>query len=116
MEPPAAEGRRIRRVPYDAAAVDLVADALGAEVRLADFRLPGAAVYQVVVVGKGERPAAMLTLWPSIQRVDAVTGGATVVFTEVVTVDLVADVEVQFRRLRREYLIVARGGKVIVRA
>lgn len=110
------EGRRIRRVPYDANAVDLVAEALGAEVRVADFRLPGAAVYQVVVAGRGERAAAMLTLWPSIRRVDAIAGGATVVFTEVATVDLVPGVEVQFRRLRREYLIVARGGKVIVRA
>lgn len=116
MQPSPEDGRRIRRMPYDAGAVDLVAEALGAEVRLADFRLPGAAVYQLIVAGKGERPAALVTLWPSIQRVDAITGGATVVFTEVATVDLVPGVEVQFRRVGREYLIVARGGKVIVRA
>lgn len=110
------EGRRIRRLPYGAPAVEPIAEALGAELRLADFRLPGAAVYQVVVTGQGERPAALVTLWPSIGRVDAITGGATIVFTEVATVDLVPGIEVQFRRQRREYLIVARGGKVIVRA
>jgi hypothetical protein len=32
------------------------------------------------------------------------------------TVDLVSDLEVQFRRANRDYLIVARGGNVIVRA
>jgi hypothetical protein len=39
-----------------------------------------------------------------------------VVFTQVQVVDLVPGVEVQFRRATREVLIVARGGKVIVRA
>ena len=58
----------------------------------------------------------MLPLWPSLRRVDAVNGSVTVVFTEIATVDLVPDIEVQFRRASREYLIVARGGKVIVRA
>lgn len=107
---------RIRRVPYDVAAVELVAATLGAFVRLADFRLPGAEVYHVMVAGKDNRPTTMLTLWPSIQRVDAICVAATVVFTDVATVDLVAEIEVQFRRVRREYLIVTRGGKVIVRA
>jgi hypothetical protein len=37
------------------------------------------------------------------------------VFTGVVRVDLVPGVEVQFRRANREVLIVARGGRVIVR-
>lgn len=113
---PVRRGGRIRRVPYDAAAVELVAATLGTSVRLADFRLPGAAVYQVIVAGNDDRPATILTLWPSIRRVDAIGAGATVVFTDVATVDLVAGIEVQFRRVRREYLIVARGGKIIVRA
>lgn len=108
--------RRLRRLPYDVAAVELVAATLGASVRLADFRLPGAAVYQVTVAGTNNRPATMLTLWPSIRRVDAIGAAATVVFTDVETVDLVAEIEVQFRRVRREYLIIARGGKIIVRA
>lgn len=109
-------GSRVRRVPYDAESIDVIAETLGADVTLAPFRLPGAAVFQILVPGAGGRPAAMLTLWPSIQRVDAVGGSATVVFTSIATVDLVPGIEVQFRRTTREYLIVARGGKVIVRA
>jgi hypothetical protein len=58
----------------------------------------------------------MVTLWPGIRRVDVVAGPATVVFTDIAVVDLVPEVEVQFRRTNRELLIVARGGKVIVRA
>ena len=107
---------RIRQLPYDAQCVEPVADALGVPVTLAPFRLPSAAVYQLLVPGRDDRPAAMLTLWPSLRRVDAIGGGATVVFTDVVSVDLVGEVEVQFRRSNRDYLIVARGGKIIVRA
>ena len=109
-------GGRIRRLTYDRQSIDLIAETLGVAVGLAPFRLPGAAVYQLLVPGANDRPAAMLTLWPSLRRVDAVAGPATVVFTAVASVDLVAGVEVQFRRDTREYLIVARGGKVIVRA
>lgn len=106
---------RIRRVGYDRAGIDLIAEALGATVGLASFRLPGAAVYQILVAGANERPATLLTLWPSIRRVDAVGTGATAVFTGVVAVDLVEGVEVVFRRDGRETLIVAVGGKIIVR-
>jgi hypothetical protein len=109
-------GSRIRRVPYDEPNVELIAETLGVPLGLAPFRLPGAAVYQVLVPGAGERPAAMVTLWPSLRRVDAIGGQATVVFTRVVAVDLVPDVEVQFRRDGGDLLIVARGGKIIVRA
>jgi hypothetical protein len=38
-----------------------------------------------------------------------------VVFSDVQTVDIVPDVEVQFRRSNRDCLIVARSGKIIVR-
>lgn len=107
---------RIRRLVYDGESIDLIAETLGVAVALAPFQLPGAAVYQLLVPGTNDRPAAMLTLWPSLRRVDAVAGPATVVFTDVATVDLVPDVEAQFRRGSQEYLIVARGGKVIVRA
>lgn len=111
-----APGGRIRRVPYHAEQIDLIGETLGADVGLASFRLPGAAVYQVMVPGRADRPAAMLTLWPSLHRVDAVGGSATVVFTRVTMLHLVEDIEVQFRRDNSEYLIVARGGKIIVRA
>lgn len=107
---------KIRAIPFDAGCAEEVAHALGGTAGLAPFRLPGGAVYQVLVPGKDERPATMLTLWPSIRRIDAIGTGATVVFTDVATVELVGEIEVQFRRTNREYLIVARGGKIIVRA
>jgi hypothetical protein len=58
----------------------------------------------------------MLTLWPAIRRIDAIGSGVTAVFTDLDTIDVVGEIEVQFRRSNRDYLIVARGGKVIVRA
>ncbi len=108
--------RKIWQVRFNAEAVDLIAETLGVAPGMAPFRLPSGAVYQIVVPDKEGRPAVMLTLWPSIRRVDAIATAATVVFTDVSTVDLVSDLEVQFRRSNRDYLIVARGGKVIVRA
>jgi len=111
-----AGGGRIRQVVYNAASVELIAEALGVPVGLADFRLPAAAVYQLVVPGTNGRPTAMLTLWPSLRRVDAVAGPVTVVFTRVATVDLVDGIEILFRRDGGEYLVAAVGGKVVVRA
>ena len=108
--------RKIRQIPFDDRAAADVAEALGGMSGLASFRLPSGAVYQVLVPGKDEKPATMLTFWPAIKRIDAIGPSLTVVFTDVVTVDIVGDIEVQFRRSNRDYLIVARGGKVIVRA
>lgn len=107
---------KIRTVPFDVQAVELVAECLGVAASLAPFRLPSSAVWQMTVPGSGGRPQAMLTLWPGIGRIDVIAGPATVVFTSIQSIDLVPDVEVQFRRAKREVLIVARGGKVIVRA
>jgi len=103
-------------VPYDIDAVELVAACLDASASLASFGLPNSAVWQLTIPGTKGRPEAMLTLWPGIGRVDVIAGPATAVFTEVRTIDLVPDVEVQFRRATRGVLIVARGGKLIVRA
>jgi hypothetical protein len=51
-----------------------------------------------------------------LRRVDAISPALAVIFTGVVTIDLVEGVEVLFRRENGDYLIVAIGGKVIVRA
>lgn len=107
---------RIRTLPYDVNAVEAIALELEAEVSLAPFRLPGSAVWQLTVSGDQGRPQALMTLWPGIARIDVIAGPATIVFTEIEVVDLVPGVEVQFRRRNRELLVVARGGKVIVRA
>lgn len=107
---------RIRTIPYDANAIPPVADLLGTTAEMADFQLPGSTVWQMTIEGTNGRPTAMVTLWPGIRRVDVVSGPATVVFTDIQSVDLVPGVEVQFRRSAKEVLILARNGQVIVRA
>lgn len=102
--------------PFDEHAVEPIAAALGAVVTRAPFQIPGSTVYQMTIENALGLPATMLTLWPAIGRIDAISPSSTIVFTEVRTVDLVGTVEVQFRRANRELLIIARGGKVIVRA
>lgn len=106
---------RIERIAFDQSAVEAIAATLGVAPELASFQLPGAAVYQLLVPGAAERPAAMVTLWPSLHRVDVIAGPATIVVTRIVAAELVPDVEVIFRRDNGECLIVARGGKVIAR-
>lgn len=105
----------IRTVAFDPRAIDAIAEVLDVAATVAPFRLPSSTVWQMTVPGDAGRPVVMMTLWPGIGRVDVVAGPATVVVTDVRTVDLVPGVEVQFRRANREVLIVARGGKVIVR-
>lgn len=106
----------ITHLPFDDRAVESIAAALGAPSSRAPFQLPGSTVYQLTIENALGLPATMLTLWPGIGRVDAISTSSTIVFTDVRTVDLVGTVEVQFRRSNREMLIIARGGKVIVRA
>jgi hypothetical protein len=107
---------RVRTVPYQNDWVETIAAAIGAEPGLAPFQLPGATVYQFTVEGEAGRPSALVTLWPSLRRVDAIGSGAAVVFTRVVAVQLVEGVEMLFRRESGEYLIVARGGRIVVRS
>jgi hypothetical protein len=107
---------KIETLRYSAEIVPRIADLLGIEVQRAPFRLPSSTVWQLMVPGTQGRPVALITLWPEINRVDVMAGSTAIVFTDVRTVDLVPDVEVQFRRGSREFLIVARGGRVIVRA
>jgi hypothetical protein len=106
----------VKTIPFDKRSIDAVAESLGVDSAVAPFRLPSGAVYQLLIPDTEHRPSVMVTLWPSIHRVDAVSTAATVVFTDVQTIDIVGEIEVQFRRSNRDYLIVARGGKVIVRA
>ena len=113
---PVGARRRIQHVRYDERCIPLVAELLGGTASLADFRLPSAAVHLVTVPGASGAAAVMLTMWTSLRRIDAVGPAATIVFTDVATVDLVEGVEVQFRRGNRDYLIITRAGKIIVRA
>lgn len=108
--------REIRRLPFDEAAIPEIAALFGGAPRPASFTLRGEAVSQFDVLSANSRPPTILTFWPLLRRVDAMAEGVVVVFTDVVTVDLVEGVEALFRRGSGEYLIVAIGGKVIVRA
>jgi hypothetical protein len=108
--------RKLRTVPFEDAMVDTIAEAIDARPSLAPFQLPGAAVYQFTLAGSRERPSAMVTLWPSLRRVDAIGNGAAVVFTRIASVQLVDGVEVLFRRETGEFLVIAKGGRIIVRS
>jgi hypothetical protein len=107
---------RLRTVPFRDDMVEVIAGALAVQPALAPFQLPGARVYQLTVPGDSGRAAAMVTLWPSLRRVDAIGNGSAVVFTRVASVQLVDGVEVLFRRESGEYLVVAVGGRIIVRS
>ena len=107
---------KLRTVAFNDAMVDTIAEAIEAQPSLAPFQLPGAAVYQFTLPGSDGRPSAMVTLWPSLRRVDAIGTGAAVVFTRIASVQLVDGVEVLFRRETGEYLVIAKGGRIIVRS
>ena len=113
---PARAGSRVRILPYREDLVETFAEAIGARLELAPFQLPGRKVFQFLVDGVEGRPAAMITLWPSLRRVDAIGNGAAVVFTQIASVQVVTDAELLFRRDSGEYLVVAKGGKIVVRA
>lgn len=108
--------RTIISLPFDQRSVPEIGRLLGLPVERAPFQLPGGEVHQITVARDGAPPSLMLTLWPTIHRVDAIGPAATVVFTHVLSVDLVEGVEVLFRRSSREYLIITMAGKIIVRA
>lgn len=108
--------RTITSIPFDQRSVPEIGRLLDLPVARAPFQLPGGDVHQITVERNGAPPVLMLTLWPTIRRVDAIGPSATVVFTHVSSVDLVQGVEVLFRRSSREYLIITLAGKVIVRA
>jgi hypothetical protein len=107
---------KLRTVAFNDATVDTIAEAIEARPSLAPFQLPGAAVYQFTLAGPEGRPSALVTLWPSLRRVDAIGTGAAVVFTRIASVQLVDGVEVLFRRETGEYLVIAKGGRIIVRS
>ena len=113
---PGGTTKRLRTVPFEDAMVDAIAEAIDAQPSLAPFQLPGAAVYQFTLDDSDGRPSAMVTLWPSLRRVDAIGTGSAVVFTRIATAQLVDGVEVLFRRETGEYLVIAKGGRIIVRS
>jgi hypothetical protein len=114
-EHPTAPPGRVLRLPFDDRSAAEIARVLGASLERAPFQLPGGTVYQLVVSGTGTT-RSLVTLWPSIRRVDVIGTGSTIVCTKITTVDLIDGAEVLFRRASGEYLIITVAGKVIVRA
>lgn len=110
---PAAPPGRVVRLPFEDRSTTEIARVLGSPLERAPFQLPGGTVYQLTVTGAAQ---SLVTLWPSIRRVDVIGPGSTVVCTQIATVDLIEGVEVLFRRSSGEYLIVTVAGKVIVRS
>jgi hypothetical protein len=106
---------RVRSVPFSDDFVTVIAETIDAHLDLAPFQLPGAKVYQLLIHGEAGRTSTMVTLWPSLRRIDAIGSGSAIVFTRVASVQLVDGVEILFRRDEGEYLIIAKGGKLIVR-
>jgi hypothetical protein len=115
-EQPGVRQRRIDTLPFSEAIVEPVSALLLGRRRLADFRMRDGSVHQIDVPGDDGGTAVTLTVWPMLRRVDAISPALAVIFTGVVSIDLVEGVEVLFRRENGDYLIVAIGGKVIVRA
>ena len=115
IEHPTAPPGRVLRLPFDDRSATEIAHVLGSRLGRAPFQLPGGTVYQLTVAGAGTA-TSLVTLWPSIRRVDVIGPGSTVVCTHITTVDLIEGAEVLFRRSSGEYLIITVAGKVIVRA
>ena len=114
--PELSRNSNIVTLPYGEDCVERVAEILGVTIEVAPFRMPGSNVWQLTIPGADGRASVLLTLWTGLKRVDVITGSTTVVFNDVIVVDQVPGVEVQFRTSRRSILIVARQGNVIVRA
>jgi hypothetical protein len=113
---PASSQRSIRTIDYDESAIVEIAELFDAASYLASFQFRETPIQRLDVPSNIGHSPTVLTFWTGLRRVDVLADNVVVVFTNVATVDLVEGVEVLFRRLSGEYLIVAIGGKVIVRA
>ena len=94
---------------------ETIAEAIDARPGLAPFQLPGAAVISSRSMVRGSSVGDGHA-WQSLRRVDAIGCGAAVVFTRIPSVQLVDGVEVLFRRETHGILVIAKGGRIIVRS
>jgi hypothetical protein len=98
--------------PLTDALVDDIAAALGAAAEVAEFRVNGAAVHRLRV-SPPDKPAVLLTLWPSLARADALVGDYYAIFKGVDRVLLFPGQEAIFQRdWPRGFLLVSRDGRV----
>ena len=97
---------------FDEAAVDAIAELLGVEARKAPFEVPklptgregqpatekAEPVYQMTMQSRELGQPLLLTLWPSLGRVDVRLGRSYWALRGITSVELYASVEVLFRR------------------
>jgi hypothetical protein len=110
----------------DPGAVEAIGELLGATVRQAPFGVPRATpgrpprsegprepVYQLTMPSEGGEGTLLITLWPTLARVDVRLGNHYWVLRDVDVVDLYPGVEVLFRRNQPPaYLFVSVKGRV----
>jgi hypothetical protein len=104
-----------RQVPFDRAAAEFIAEALGVDVERLPRSIPGREAYQIILADRQGRAQTLVTLWPWIGRVDLVSGPATITLTGVVVVRAGIGDEVVFRRRSGETIALGRDGRVIAR-
>ncbi len=97
---------------FDEAAVHAIAELLGAEARKAPFEVPklppgvegqpatakAEPVYQMTMQSEEHHQPLLLTLWPSLGRVDVRLGRSYWALRGITSVELYPSVEVLFRR------------------
>lgn len=96
---------------FDEASIDAIAGLLGGEARKAPFEVPrtpgpedrpeappGQPVYQVTMPSQEMGQDLLLTLWPSLGRVDVRLGKSYWALKGITSVELYPGVEVLFRR------------------
>ena|SRR3712207_347957 len=99
-------------VSFTEAAVPEIAALLGVAARVEPYAVGGAAVYRLELPNAALGIAVSVLLWPSLARVDVRIGDCSMVYRGVMTVELLPNVEVIFRRASGEgYLFVSVGGR-----
>lgn len=98
-------------IPFDDAAVPLIAAELGVPARLARYRVRGAPVYELTLRNAHLSAPVRVTLWPSLARVDVRAGDTAIAYKGIADVAIFRNIEVTFRR-PGGHLFLTRDGKI----
>jgi hypothetical protein len=102
-------------LPFTEAAVSQIAALLGVAATVEPYAVRGAPVYRLELPNAVLGIAVTVLLWPSLGRVDVRIGDCSIVYKHVATVELLAGVEVIFRRASGDgYLFVSAGGRASI--
>lgn len=98
---------------FDVSALGPIAAELGVSFQTEPYQVRGQAVYATdLITANGD--TLRLVLWPSIGRVDAYAGRATMILKNVDLVDIYQGVEVTFRRRGGGFLFITRAGQAYI--